>query len=535
MLKEIICSKLADKKIVFNKGLNVVVGDDDAANSIGKSSALLLIDFAFGGKSYSANSDITDHIGDHDVYMHFVFDDVDYYFQRNISHPNIIHECDSGYRVIGSMSDNEYKSKLMGLYHIPSDFLTFREVVGLFSRIYGKENYREKEPLYPGHKCNGSERVVYLVKLLNKYQKVQQKYELKEESDRKFTAYKGVVDMKIVASLTPKEYEENKTKIKKLNQQIENIKVQISSDAIDLTAEQLEKIGRLKARLGRIQSEKSLILANIERLQSNLHETEQNFEIDMERVRQMFPYAELKRIEEVNAFHSNLSSILKEEVSAKLRKEERTLDFKSKEEADIIDRIAKVAAETKPESLAVDRLVSTMQTVEQLISGQKSYETLSVLKKEKTDHNRQYKDVMTNVCTEVQQIINNKMEELNCSIMGKGRKVPMINLSPSNYKVFCQNDTGMGTGFRALITFDLAILGLTSLPFLIHDSLIFKQVEDESIDGIVELFNSENEKQLFIAMDKLPSYHENVQKVLKDHQVLKLSKDHPLYGKKWNN
>ena len=302
-----------------------------------------------------------------------------------------------------------------------------------------------------------------------------------------------------------------------------------------MTAEQLEKIGRLKARLGRIQSEKSLILANIERLQSNLHETEQNFEIDMERVRQMFPYAELKRIEEVNAFHSNLSSILKEEVSAKLRKEERTLDFKSKEEADIIDRIAKVAAETKPESLAVDRLVSTMQTVEQLISGQKSYETLSVLKKEKTDHNRQYKDVMPNVCTEVQQIINNKMEELNCSIMGKGRKVPMINLSPSNYKVFCQNDTGMGTGFRALITFDLAILGLTSLPFLIHDSLIFKQVEDESIDGIVELFNSENEKQLFIAMDKLPSYHENVQKVLKDHQVLKLSKDHPLYGKKWNN
>ena len=173
MLKEIICSKLADKKIVFNKGLNVVIGDDDAANSIGKSSALLLIDFAFGGNSYSGNNDITGHVGDHDVYMHFVFDDEDYYFQRNISHPNIIHECDSSYKVIGTMPDNEYKSKLMGLYHIPSDFLTFREVVGLFSRIYGKGNYREKEPLYPGYQSKGSERVVYLVKLLNKYQKVQ--------------------------------------------------------------------------------------------------------------------------------------------------------------------------------------------------------------------------------------------------------------------------------------------------------------------------------------------------------------------------
>lgn len=81
--------------MVFDKGLNVVVGDDNAANSIGKSSALLLIDFAFGGNTYSDNHDITDHVGDHDVYMHFVFDAKDYYFQRNVSHPNTVHECDS--------------------------------------------------------------------------------------------------------------------------------------------------------------------------------------------------------------------------------------------------------------------------------------------------------------------------------------------------------------------------------------------------------------------------------------------------------
>ena len=535
MLKEIICGKLADKKMVFDKGLNVVVGDDNAANSIGKSSALLLIDFAFGGNTYSDNHDITDHVGDHDVYMHFVFDAKDYYFQRNVSHPNTVHECDSDWRVTGTLTDNDYRMKLMGLYHIPSDYLKFREAVSLFSRIYGKENYKEKEPLYPGHRCSGSDRVVYLVKMMNKYEKVQQKCELKEEADRKYTAYKGVVDMKIVAGLTTAEYKENDAKIKKLNQQIDNIKVQITSDAIDLTAEQLEKIARLKARLARIQSEKSLVLSNIERLQHNLHETEQNLEIDMERVRQLFPHAELKKMEEVNAFHSNLSNILKEEVTSKLRREEKTLEHKSKEESDIIDRIAKVAAETKPENLAIDRLVTTMQTVEQLISGQKSYETLSLLRNDKKLHDRQYKDVMTNVCTEVQQSINNKMAELNSIIIGKDKKVPMINLTPTNYKVFCQNDTGMGTGYRALITFDLAILSLTSLPFLIHDSLLFKNVEDEAIDGIMEIYGHEEEKQIFISLDKLPSYDENVRKIVTEHQVLKLSSEHPLYGKKWNN
>lgn len=534
MLKEIICGKLADKKIVFDKGLNVVVGDDNAANSIGKSSALLLIDFVFGGNTYSSNNDITDHVGDHDVYMHFEFDNKDYFFQRNVSFPGVVHICDPNLRVTGTMTDVEYKAMLMTLYHIPGEFLTFRKVVSLFSRIYGKGNYNEKEPLNDGHNKKGSERVVYLVKLLNKYQKVQKKYELKEESDRKYSAYKGVVDMKIVSSITSQEYKENDSKIKKLNQQIENIKIQISNDAIDLTAEQLERIGKFKTRLARIQSEKSIILSNVERLQRNLHQTEQNFEVDMERIKDLFPHAELKKLNDVNAFHSNLSIILQEEISAKLEKEMKALEYKTKEETDIIDRIAKVAAETKPSNLALDRLVSTMQTVEQLITGQKSYETLKVLQNDKLQKSRQYNDVMTNVCTEVQQIINNKMAELNRIILGTDKKVPMINLKPTNYKVFCENDTGMGTGYRALITFDLAIKCLTALPFFIHDSLIFKNVEDDAIKGIMQIYHEEQEKQIFISIDKLPSYDEDVQKIVREHQVLKLSSDHPLYGKTWN-
>jgi len=42
MLKEIICDKLPNRQIVFHEGLNVIEGDENAANSIGKSSALLL-------------------------------------------------------------------------------------------------------------------------------------------------------------------------------------------------------------------------------------------------------------------------------------------------------------------------------------------------------------------------------------------------------------------------------------------------------------------------------------------------------------
>lgn len=51
MLKEIKCSLFKRQSIVFHNGLNIILGDDDAKNSIGKSSALMAIDFVNGGES----------------------------------------------------------------------------------------------------------------------------------------------------------------------------------------------------------------------------------------------------------------------------------------------------------------------------------------------------------------------------------------------------------------------------------------------------------------------------------------------------
>lgn len=57
MLESISCEKLIKTPIVFKQGLNAVVGADDAHNSIGKSSVLMLIDFAFGGSDFTKKCD----------------------------------------------------------------------------------------------------------------------------------------------------------------------------------------------------------------------------------------------------------------------------------------------------------------------------------------------------------------------------------------------------------------------------------------------------------------------------------------------
>lgn len=46
MLSEIYCDAFYQKKIIFNQGLSVVLGTNAGDNSIGKSTFLLIVDYA---------------------------------------------------------------------------------------------------------------------------------------------------------------------------------------------------------------------------------------------------------------------------------------------------------------------------------------------------------------------------------------------------------------------------------------------------------------------------------------------------------
>ena len=53
--------------IVFHKGLNVVLGMENGKNSIGKFSAMQVIDFVFGGSTY-IKGDGVKHVGHHTIF-----------------------------------------------------------------------------------------------------------------------------------------------------------------------------------------------------------------------------------------------------------------------------------------------------------------------------------------------------------------------------------------------------------------------------------------------------------------------------------
>lgn len=78
MLYEIYCDLFGEKidgkfiprgRIKFRPGLNTILGDKKAENSIGKSTFLLVVDFCFGGGDYLdsniTKNDVVGFVGNH--------------------------------------------------------------------------------------------------------------------------------------------------------------------------------------------------------------------------------------------------------------------------------------------------------------------------------------------------------------------------------------------------------------------------------------------------------------------------------------
>ena len=98
------------------------------------------------------------------------------------------------------------------------------------------------------------------------------------------------------------------------------------------------------------------------------------------------------------------------------------------------------------------------------------------------------------------------MSEINSKIFGTNVNTPVFHIETSKkYSFYTPNDDGTGTTYKGLVVMDIATLLTTSFPILIHDSVVLKQISNESIEKTFDIYDN-LEKQVFISIDKDTSY-----------------------------
>lgn len=523
--------------IRFKEGLNVVLGKEDGENSIGKSSAMLAIDFAFGGNTY-LDSDGVKHIGNHTIFFAFSFNGKPYYFARNTASPDDIHVCSEEYQLTGDVwTKHEFANWLKEKYHIDFAGLSFRETMSSFFRIYGKENTDERRPLkgLPGESMQKS--IDILVKLFDRYKDVEVFNGRLEEQKKKLAAYREARKYRFVPDLVggKTQYNENVAQIRSLQIELDNLTEEQVEDQKDVDIEKSRIKSQLQASKLRLETEmqskqRRLSLLNMS-LEYGLYPTE----ADLSALQEFFPEVNIRKLYEVEKYHQKLAAILDEQFTSERQLVDEEIANLQEQIKELQAQISQLGFVGNLSKEFLDKHSEIKGRIDALKAQNEAYLTLTDLQDARKKADEMLKRSIEDILADVERSINDKMKEFNDSLFTESRKAPHLHFNEYNsYRFETPDDTGTGSNYKGMVVYDLAVLYLTDLPAIAHDSLILKNIGDGAVDGIMKIY-TQSKKQVFIAFDKQAAYMPDTQRVLADNTVLKLSDDNcELYGESWN-
>lgn len=540
MLYEIWCDKFISNGeprgiIRFNNGLNVIKGHDSGTNSIGKSTFLLAIDFAFGGKVYAEDKRLINKIGHHTINFCFKFGENYCYYSRNTEKPQEVNVCNPDYSVKETISLDDYAIKLLNMYQIELPKITFRQVVGRYFRVYGRDSSNEKQPLasYLGESAKDS--LIAFLKLFNGYMPIEDLLlKLKDNEERKKALICADKYNLVTIIKSKKNYQTNLEDIERLTDELQSLARFGRQDLLYLEPQQAEQAAEYKSRYETLTRKKKQLWAKYYTIKNNAERTRPSTTQDFEALLRFFPNSDIKLLSDIESFHSKLTTILSDEFKSSMSEILKLINEISIELTNLDSLLKELDV---PKRIADNTLKAYAQTQNQ-INELKRQNDLYVEKKKIEDDIRnlkkEYDKLFVDIYKKIADDINNVIAELNEYIYGKNVVAPTLTVSkPNSYTFATDVDGGTGTNYKNLILLDLASLQLTPLPTIAHDTILFHNIGQEPMAKILELYNK-SEKQIFIAIDESTKYATNAQKIIEENTVLKLSANgNELFGSSW--
>lgn len=524
-------------RITFHPGLNTVLGGKQSDNSIGKSTFLLAVDFCFGGDSYYKATDLRTRFASvrHTVKFAFEFNGKKEYYSRGIVTPNEVNRCNENYEVIETISIQQFRDRLFEQYQIGLPSISFRDVVGRYMRIYGKDNYSEKFPLEAHVKEAESKGITALEKLFNYYTQIEQyKNEAKKKEDRKktFNAAKKE-DLLQVYVPTAAQAKKNEKQIEELQRQLDAL---TKSSDVDMSEEAMvnaDEVLAIKSRITSLKRNRSRLISQQNTVKLNDVESQVSSE-DYRELQEFFPDVDLAKLSVIENFHQKIHGILKEEIDDEIDWLQTLIDALTAEIEELQEEQRKLGVPVSLPRRSIEKHTELSRKIASLTAQNKARESAAELDKEVKEAKAALKDVEIEVLNAIADQINEQMLQYNEYVYNGTRNAPVIKFdSGSKYSFYTPGDGGLGTGYKSLIVFDLSILNLTPLPAAAHDSLMFNHIGYEPLEKIMELY-IQSGKQIFIAYDKQEAPTPRIQEILDETTVIHLSENgNELFGYSW--
>ena len=554
MLIELRCDKFKCEgklrpPIHFGEGLNTILGAQTADNSIGKSTFLMIIDFAFGGKDYLLKStDVQAEVGAHTIKFAFKFGEKVYYFSRNTVVASSVHICNEEYEPTGvEYTIDEYTEFLKEQYHLDLPHLTFRDAVGRYTRVYGRENLMEKKPLYYVRGEREADAIAALMKLHDLFAVVYDLREQEKNCREEKTALAKAQKFNLIPAIKNKtQFKKNEKEIAELERQLRAIETGNEAQSLKVLGvggEEADKVVELKKQLASARRQRSRLKSRLYAVESNLDQnsvcgfdSRKFADTSLGSFAQFFPESNLKKLEQIDGFHRQLQLLLNTEFAEAKSELTALIELADTEITRIEREIAMSGIPERISKATLEKYSYIDSKMHSLKRENDAYTKLQGLKDRIKLLTAQLIAMLSEQLKNLGHILNTRMDEINTFIYDETHISPEITISENGktYNFETPKDKGTGAAYKGLIVFDLAVLEMTLLPILVHDSVLFKHIADAPLEKIFERYAT-SKRQIFVTIDKESSYSPKMREIIKATKVLELSDDDKkLFGRSWN-
>lgn len=550
MLVEVWCDKFISngkvrKPIRFHAGLNAVLGDDNGSNSIGKSTFLMILDFVFGGTDYVKKCvDVQENVKEHTICFAFDFDGQNYYFSRNTVDYNKVVQCDSEYQALPDgepLSLQKYGEFLCGKYGLSAEGITWRGAIARFIRVYKRDTLDEERPLRSSKDEAAADAIKGYMRLFDRYSSVEaQINQAKKAEDEKEAFRKSIQQYHHVrAAKNEKEKVANETRIAELERQEQELAVNNNKGLLDLDSMTARRLSDLTESLINYRRQRAQIQTQLNAVRRDMTGQKRSFKKTFADLERFFPNENFYTLEEIERFHQKLSKILEEEYAETEKNLATTFALLNNEIVRIQEQITEIKNVPNVSQAILKEFARITTELNNLKQANENYDELERLKKIATDYAETRDAVIADELLAIESTVNQQMREISLTILSDATHLPpVLRLEKLNkYTFYTPNDGGTGAQYRGLITFDLANMGVAPVPFVVHDSVLLKNIERPVFSAIIRVYYDQKQKgkQVFMAYDTLDAYDKETRELVEENAVLQLSPGgNELFGWAWN-
>ena len=419
-------------------------------------------------------------------------------------------------------------------YEITLEDITFRDIISRFFRIAGKENDVIANPL--NNKGKSEQAITSLEKLFGLYQFVSALKKKLKEVDEKKKTYNKARRLKLVpnAIKTEKQYKKNLERIDELKIELEGLTKDTDGDLLKEELKRKDEAARVNSILQSMKRQFERLSAQYRIVTKNKDEEFITTEDNLQALATYFPGVSIKHIEEVEDFHHKLKKILDDEMTDEAESLQGLIKEATQEIQRLSGELAELGIPLQVPKPFLERYSEIQREISGLESQNEAYMQTNKFKEDAAATEKSLADAESQVLRDIENQINAQMVRYNDRVYEIKREAPTIHFeSKSKYDFHTPRDDGTGTAFKSLIVLDLSILELTQLPAVAHDSSIFKNIGDNPIDGIIDIYQ-ESKKQIFIAFDKDAAYTQKVSDAVNKTAVIRLGDNgDELFGWSW--